>query len=162
MGQPDFQLNAQDQEACLAHLGHALMDNRHGLAMDGCATQAAGTAEHAAFEEMADRVKCRRRNQLGRRQGLRHLDLCRTAHPYQGHPISPRSPRTDDLRYAPSLLFPDRRLRQEPQRVASYRRHLCWLKRIGGMKKLKLLGTAKAHSLFTVVLAAYSLVRGVR
>ena len=34
-----------------------------------------------------------------------------------------------------------------------------WLKRIGGMKKVKLRGTAKVHSLFTFALAVYHLVR---
>src|SRR5260370_943571 len=36
------------REAKLGYQGHALMDNRHGLVVHACATQASGTAECAA------------------------------------------------------------------------------------------------------------------
>src|SRR4026207_967471 len=36
------------KEAKLAYQGHALMDNRHGLVVNACATQARGTAEREA------------------------------------------------------------------------------------------------------------------
>jgi hypothetical protein len=44
---PDSRLyrKAAGREAKLSHTGHVLMDNRHGLAMAGEVTQAAGTAE---------------------------------------------------------------------------------------------------------------------
>ena len=47
------------REAKFSFLGHALMENRHGLIVDGCATQANGHAERTAalamIEKHADR-----------------------------------------------------------------------------------------------------------
>src|SRR5258705_4325724 len=40
------------QEAKLGYQGHALMDNRHGLGVNACATQASGTAEWEAAGQM--------------------------------------------------------------------------------------------------------------
>jgi transposase len=48
---------AEGQESKLCYLGHALMENRNGLAVDGCATQANGTAERDAAVEMIDEVE---------------------------------------------------------------------------------------------------------
>jgi transposase len=41
------------QEAELSYQGHAVMDNRHGLVVDACATPATGTAERETAAEMA-------------------------------------------------------------------------------------------------------------
>lgn len=51
---PDARLyrKANGQEARLCYLGHALMENRHGLVVDGRVTHANGTAERDAAEEM--------------------------------------------------------------------------------------------------------------
>ena len=43
---------ADGREAKLAYLGHALMENRNGLAVGGMVTQADGTAERRASEAM--------------------------------------------------------------------------------------------------------------
>ena len=51
-------------------MGHALMENRHGLAVDGGVTQATGTAEREAALAMLDRRPLRRTHHAGRRQGL--------------------------------------------------------------------------------------------
>ena len=44
---PDAQLvrKGQGKEAKLSYVGHVLLDNRHGLVADVCATAATGTAE---------------------------------------------------------------------------------------------------------------------
>src|SRR5216110_2695535 len=49
------------QPAKLCYIGHALMENRHGLAVDGGVTQATGTAEREAALTMLDRRPRRRR-----------------------------------------------------------------------------------------------------
>lgn len=51
-------------------MGHALMENRHGLAVDGGVTSATGTAEREATLEMLDRRPGRRRITLGARTQL--------------------------------------------------------------------------------------------
>src|SRR5207249_9155582 len=47
---PDAQLyrKGKGKEAKLAYLGHVLLDNRHGLVANVCATAATGTAEREA------------------------------------------------------------------------------------------------------------------
>ena len=51
---PDSRLyrKASGREAKLSYMGHALMENRHGLAVAGMVTQANGTAERRASEAM--------------------------------------------------------------------------------------------------------------
>lgn len=53
------------QPAKLCYMGHALMENRHGLAVDGGVTLATGTAEREAALAMLDRRPGRRRITLG-------------------------------------------------------------------------------------------------
>ena len=51
---PDARLyrKAKGQESKLAYLGHALMENRNGLAVDGRVTTSTGTAEPEAADDM--------------------------------------------------------------------------------------------------------------
>jgi hypothetical protein len=51
---PDCRLyrKAAGREATLCYMGHATMENRHGLAVVGVVTLANGTAEHRAAETM--------------------------------------------------------------------------------------------------------------
>src|SRR5256712_5511286 len=51
---PDARLarKGQGHEAKLAYQGHVLMENRHGLAVEGCVTRASGYGERAAALEM--------------------------------------------------------------------------------------------------------------
>ncbi len=61
---PDARLykKSAGKEAKLSYMGHALMENRHGLAVDGMTTHATGTAEREAAEAML-----RERAKRGRR-----------------------------------------------------------------------------------------------
>jgi transposase len=54
---------AAGREAKLSYMGHAVMENRHGLAVAGTVTQADGTAERRASEAM---LKARRKAAGGR------------------------------------------------------------------------------------------------
>jgi transposase len=66
---PDARLyrKSQGQEARLCYLGHAMIENRNGLVVDGSVTHATGTAERDAAEEMAKdrRAASARRITLG-------------------------------------------------------------------------------------------------
>jgi len=74
---PDSRLyrKAAGREAKLCYMGHATMENRHGLAVAGMVTPATGTArlgEHAGGQGQG-----KRRARHGRRgQGLRHRRSC--------------------------------------------------------------------------------------
>ena len=52
---------SRGQESRLAYLGHVMMDNRHGLAVDTALTEAHGRAEREAALEMAARLPGDRR-----------------------------------------------------------------------------------------------------
>lgn len=55
---PDARLykKAKGQESKLAYLGHALMENRNGLVVDGTVTLASGTAEREAARQMTQKL----------------------------------------------------------------------------------------------------------
>jgi len=55
---------AAGREAKLSFMGHAVMENRNGLAVDGCVTEANGTAERRASEGMLNRLAKRKRRRL--------------------------------------------------------------------------------------------------
>jgi hypothetical protein len=56
---------AKGQEAKLAYRGPVLMENRHGLVVDTCITQATGTAEREAAVAMAEAIPGQQRVTLG-------------------------------------------------------------------------------------------------
>jgi transposase len=60
---PDSRLyrKSDGKESKLCYIGHATMENRHGLAVAGIVTQATGTAERAAAEEMLRKKASKRK-----------------------------------------------------------------------------------------------------
>lgn len=149
---------ANGQEARLAYLGHALMDNRHGLAVDGCATQATGTAERDAAGAMIDRIKTDGQISLGADKGYDTQTFVERL--TRGQVLPHIAQNTTNRRSA----VPDAVTKSEGYAKSLNARPRIegifgWLKRIGGIRKVKLRGTARVHSLFTFALAAYNLVR---
>jgi len=59
------------KEAKLSYAGHVLMENRNGLAVDGCVTQATGRAGPEAALALVEQIPGWHRVTLGGRQGLR-------------------------------------------------------------------------------------------
>lgn len=57
------------REALTSYLGHALMENKNGLIIDGSITHATGTAEREAAVEMASDVARKRRITVGGDKG---------------------------------------------------------------------------------------------
>ncbi|WP_370307272.1 IS5 family transposase [Sinimarinibacterium flocculans] len=149
---------APGQEARLAYLGHALMDSRHGLVVDGCATQATGTAERDAAGQMIDRIKRAAELTLAADKGydaqafVEHLTRARVRPHIAQNTANRRSAVPDAIACSPGYA-----------KSISARRKIedifGWLKRVGGLRKVKLRGVAKVDSLFTFALAAYNLVR---
>ena len=74
------------KEARFYYMGHVLMENRHGLVVDGDLTEASGTAERdTAVDMLAERPG--NTADYGRwRQALRHQRLCCGTSPTQGGP----------------------------------------------------------------------------
>ena len=74
---------SRGQEAQLAYQGHVLMENRHGLAVDSCVTQA---GHGRARSRRGHGLQPAGRRDARRRQGLRHEGLCRCPAGAPSHP----------------------------------------------------------------------------
>ncbi len=155
------------QPAKLCYLGHALMENRHGLAVQGEVSEANGTAERTEALDLIDRHRGRRRRRritLGADkaydvtafvQELRHRQV--TAHiAIDGHVRKSGKPRKTaidrrTLRHAGYAI--SQRCRKRIEEVFG------WIKSSAGLAKVKLRGRARVNAAFTMALAAYNLVR---
>jgi transposase len=152
------------QPAKLCYLGHALMENRHGLAVDGSLTLATGTAEREATLQMLDRRPKLRRITLGadKAYDVRRFieDLrARKVTPHiavDGH-LSPkgvpRSTAIDGRTKRHSGYAVSQRCRKRIEEVFG------WIKSSAGLAKVKLRGRRKVEAAFTLGLIAYNLVR---
>jgi len=152
------------QPARLCYIGHVLMENRNGLAVDGGVTQASGTAEREAALAMLDRRKSRRRITLGAdkaydvRQFIKDLrERSITPHiSIDGHLSKTGKPRATAI---------DGRTTRHPGYAVSqrFRKRIeevfGWAKGSGNLAKVKLRGQAKVDAVFTLALAAYNLIR---
>jgi transposase len=145
-------------ESKLCHQGHVLMENRHGLAVDGMVTPPAGTAERETAVEMVGRVAQDGRLTLGADKGydtrefvevLREMAV--TPHVTQNR--TNRSSAIDDrttrhLGYAVS-----QRARMRIEEIFG------WLKTVALLRKTRHRGTARVEWMFVFALAVYNLVR---
>lgn len=140
-------------------MGHALMENRHGLVVDGGITQATGTAER---EAMLERRPLRgRRITLGADKAydvrafitdLRQRKV--TPHiAVDGHLSKTGKPRTIAIDGRTRRHDISQRCRKRIEEVFG------WIRSSAGMAKVKLRGCARVGAAFTLNLAAYNLVR---
>jgi len=163
---PDAKLykKGDGQPAKLCYMGHALMENRHGLAVDGHVSRATGTAEREAALAMLDRRAGRRRITLGAdkaydvRQFIHDLRARRvTPHvAVDGHLSktgTPRSTALDGRTRRHRGYEVSQRCRKRIEEVFG------WIKAAAGLAKVKLRGRHKVEVAFTLALAAYNLIR---
>ena len=152
------------QPAKLCYIGHALMENRHGLAVEGGVTQATGTAEREAARAMLDRRRGRRRITLGADKAYDVTgfigDLrARRVTPHvaiDGHLSSTGKPRKTAVG-ARTTRHPgyaiSQRCRKRIEEVFG------WVKSSAGLAKVKVRGRTRVDAVFTLALAAYTLIR---
>jgi transposase len=164
---PDARLfkKSAGKEAKLAYMGHALMENRHGLAVDGLTTHATGTAERdAAKTLLAKRTKKGRRITLGADKGydakadieaLRHMGV--TPHIAQNNTETKTGKRrttaidgrtTRHAGYAISQV-----IRKRVECIFGYG------KQVGTLRKTKHRGLASVGFDFLLNLIGYNLIR---
>lgn len=154
------------QPAKLCYMGHALMENRNGLAVAGGVTQASGTAEREAALDLVDRRRGRsqRRVTLGADkaydvsgfvQDLRDRSV--TPHiAIDGHLTKTgkrRKTAIDKRTTRHGGYEVSQRCRKRIEEV------FAWIKSSAGLAKVKLRGRARVDAAFTLALAAYNLVR---
>jgi transposase len=153
------------QPAKLCYIGHALMENRHGLAVCGGISQATGTAERQMALELIDgRGRNGRRITLGADKAYDVAQfVCdlrdRSVTPHiaiDGHLSKTGKPRSTavDRRTTRHVGYEiSQRCRKRIEEVFG------WIKGSAGLAKVKLRGRDRVDAAFTLALAAYNLVR---
>jgi transposase len=164
---PDARLykKGDGQPAKLCYIGHALMENRHGLAVGGGISRATGTAERQTALDLID-GRCRpgRRITLGAdkaydvEQFVHDLrDRSVTPHiAIDGHLSksgTPRKTAVDGRTTRHAGYGISQRCRKRIEEVFG------WIKSSAGLAKVKLRGRDRVDAAFTLALAAYNLVR---
>jgi transposase len=149
---------SKGSEAKLGYLGHALMENRHGLLLDTMVTQADGRAERDAAWRMASRIAGVKRVTVG---GDKNYDTQELVQRLREMKVTPHVAQNNKNRRSAI----DGRTTQHPGYAISQRKRkrieqsFGWMKTIGMLKKVKLRGLEKVSGLFTFVAAVYNLYR---
>lgn len=161
---PDARLyrKGNGQESRLSYLGHALMENRNGLAVDGAVTHATGTGEREAASALSENLG--EGATLGADKGYDAEDFveglkARKIVPHVA--INGTVSKTGKVRktavppdvaqsagYAVSL-----RCRKRIEEIFG------WVKTTAGLAQLKVRGLDKVKAAFTFALAAYNIIR---
>ena len=157
---------AAGREAKLAYMGHAIMENRHGLAVAGQVTQADGTAERRTSEAM---LKARRKT-AGRRvtvgedkaydtaehvAALRDLEV--TPHVASNDAVTKTGKRRRSAIDGRTTRHPGYRMSQT--RRAMIECIFGWGKQHGTMRRTKHRGIARVGADFLLNLIGYNLIR---
>lgn len=157
---PDARLykKSKGSEAKMSYLGHALMENRHGLLVDTMVTLADGTAERDAAVLMASKIAGVKQVTLGGDKNYDTQELVRdlremkiTPHVAQNNTNRRSTINGRTTQHAGYAISQKKRKRIEES--------FGWMKTIGMLKKVKLRGLEKVSWLFTFVAAVYNLYR---
>jgi transposase len=153
---PDAQLyrKGQGKEAKLAYLGHVLLDNRHGLVANVCATAATGTGEWEAALLMLAAARA-----ATTVAGDKHFDVGRFVTPTRHLGITPHVAQKDV-----GSRIDGRTTRHPGYAISQRKRKLIeqvfgWMKTVGGLRKLRHRGGERVDWVVTFTAAAYNLVR---
>lgn len=166
---PDARLyrKGDGRESRLCFMGHVLMENRNGIAVDAVLTRATGTAERETALAMLDR-----RPRRGRRRRItlgadKAYDATSFVEELRRRGVTPHVA----INGAVSKLGKvrksavDGRTTRHPGYAISQRirkrieEPFGWIKAQAGFGKVKVRGLAKAEAVFTFAVAAYNLVR---
>ncbi len=143
------------KESRLSYLGHVLMENRHGLAVNCCVTQATGRAEPEAALAMVGAIGGWRRLTLGADKGYDRKELVQQL---REHLVTPHFARK------PTSIIDQRTTRHPGYEISQRKRKRVeeifgWLKTVAGLRKTRHRGVARVGWMFSFALAAYNLVR---
>ena len=163
---PDARLyrKADGRESRLCFMGHVLMENRNGLAVDAVLTHATGTAEREAALAFLDRRATDRRITLGADKAY---DVTAFVQNLRSRNVTPHIAIDGRVskRGVVRRTAVDGRTTRHPGYRAS---HICrkrieevfgWIKAQAGLAKVKVRGLPKAEAVFTFAVLAYNLIR---
>ncbi len=148
-----------DKEAKLCFMGHALMENRNGLVVDACLTEANGHAERIAtlhmIEPRADRPKP---ITLGADTAYDTEDFINelrsmNATPHVAQNTNRRSSAIDGRTTRQASYAMSQRIRKRIEEAFG------WIKTIAGQERTKFRGRERVGWAFTFAAAAYNLAR---
>jgi transposase len=149
---------AKGKETKLCYMGHALMENRHGLVTDPEVTEATGTAEREAAAEMVSMVPGNGRITVGGDKAFdtqafvqKMRELGATRHVAQN--TSGRRSAIDGRTTRHPGYEVSQRVRKRVEEIFG------WVKAAAEMRKTKYRGVRKVGWMFTLAAAAYNLVR---
>lgn len=143
------------KEAKLCFMGHVLMENRNGLAVDTRLTQASGTAEREAALSMMATVAGRHRATLGADKGYDTKDFVKGLRCLQTTPhVAQKKYSAIDGRTTRHTGYKtSQRIRKRVEEIFG------WMKTVGVLRKTRHRGEEKTDCMFTFAAAAYNLVR---
>jgi transposase len=152
------------QPAKLCYMGHALMENRHGLAVGGGVSQATGTAERDKALELIDGRDRRRRITLGADKAY---DVTQFVHDLRDRSVTPHIAIDGHLSKTGKrrkTAVDGRTTRHPGYDISQHCRKRIeevfgWIKSSAGLAKVKLRGRDRVDAAFTLALAAYNLIR---
>ena len=163
---PDARLyrKADGRESRLCFMGHVLMENRNGLAVEAMLTHATGTAEREAMLAMLDRHDADRRITLGADKAY---DVTAFVEALRGRRVTPHIAINGTISkrgVVRRTAVDGRTTRHAGYRASQIRRKRIgevfgWIKARAGRGKVKVRGRAKAEAAFTFAVAAYNLIR---
>jgi IS5 family transposase len=149
---------SKTQEARLAYMGHALMENRNGLVADARLTLATGTAERDAAVDMVDAIRGSHRITVGADKGYDAREFIdrlreRNVTPHVAMNVSNRRSAIDQRTARHDGYAISQRRRKRVEEIFG------WLKTVGFMRKTRHRGRDRVDWMFTFGLAAFNLVR---
>ena len=156
------------QPAKLCYMGHALMENRNGLAVLGGVSQASGTAEREVALAMIDRVIDRRERAKRVTLGAdKAYDVSQFVQDLRDRSVTPHIAIDGHVRKTgkPRKTAVDARTtRHEGYGISQRCRKRIeevfgWIKSSAGLAKVKLRGLIRVDGVFVLALAAYNLIR---
>ena len=161
---PDARLmrKGKGKEAKLCLMGHVLMENRNGLAVDVLLTHATGLAERASAVRMLDRrPETQRRGTVGADKGYDTRDFvanCRDRGmtPHVARNTSGRRSAIDGRTTRHPGYAISQRVRKRVEEIFG------WVKTVGGGRKLRYIGLERNQFWAELTTATYNLVRMAR
>jgi transposase len=146
------------KESKLAYQGHVLVENRHGLVVEACLSEASGYAEREAAVTMAEALPGRGRKTLGADRAYdaqEHVERLRRlgVTPHVAQNTVRRSSAIDGRTTRHAGYAESQRRRKRIEEVFG------WMKTIGLMRKTRHRGVARVGWTFIFTAAAYNLVR---
>jgi transposase len=144
--------------AQLAYLGHVLMENRNGMAVEGMLTLATGTAERESARDMAREVAGARRITVGGDKNYDTADFVKDLRDLNATPhVAQNTTRRRSAIDARTTRHPGYEVSQRKRKRIE--EIFGWLKTIALMRKTHRRGRPLVEWMFQFRLAAYNLVR---